>query len=269
MRVVLAGATGTVGRATAAALAARGHEVIALVRPGSVPPGGVSRTLSLGLPALPEDVSDARKDTQADALVSCLASRTGAPADAWAVDHDAHVVALEAALAAGVEMFVLLSAICVQKPLLAFQHAKLAFEDKLIRSGLGYAIVRPTAYFKSLSGQIARVRAGKRFLLFGDGELTACKPISDRDLAAFIVDRLDDPRDGRGVAARPCVAHGHLAPVHLCTAGHRLYLEGTGGGEHQHGGEHGNRGLPGLGPGLGPDQFSCEARGVPEAVQTP
>ena len=67
-----------------------------------------------------------------DALVSCLASRTGAPKDAWAVDHAAHVTALEAAKAADVSHMVLLSAICVQKPLLAFQRAKLAFEAALI-----------------------------------------------------------------------------------------------------------------------------------------
>jgi divinyl chlorophyllide a 8-vinyl-reductase len=100
---------------------------------------------------------------------------------------------LEAAKTCGVLEFVLLSAICVQKPLLAFQHAKLAFEDALKTSGLTYSIVRPTAYFKSLAGQIARVKAGKPFVMFGNGELTACKPISDRDLARFIVGCLDNP----------------------------------------------------------------------------
>jgi divinyl chlorophyllide a 8-vinyl-reductase len=126
-------------------------------------------------------------------VVSCLASRTGAPSDAWAIDHDAQVVALEAAKAAGVPRFVLLSAICVQKPLLEFQRAKLAFEAELMASGLTYSIVRPTAFFKSLSGQVARVRAGKPFLLFGDGTLTACKPISDDDLGRFIASCLTDP----------------------------------------------------------------------------
>ena len=127
-----------------------------------------------------------------DALVSCLASRTGAPKDAWAIDHQAHEHALAAAKAAGVTQFVLLSAICVQKPLLAFQHAKLAFEKSLIESGLSYSIVRPTAFFKSLSGQIDRVKRGKPFLIFGDGTLTACKPISDGDLGNYIAECLDD-----------------------------------------------------------------------------
>ena len=128
-----------------------------------------------------------------DALVSCLASRTGAPKDAWAIDHQAHVHALAAAKAAGVSQVVLLSAICVQKPRLAFQHAKLAFEKLLVESGLTYSIVRPTAFFKSLSGQIERVKRGKPFLVFGDGRLTACKPIGDDDLADYLVDCLDDP----------------------------------------------------------------------------
>jgi divinyl chlorophyllide a 8-vinyl-reductase len=127
-----------------------------------------------------------------DALVSCLASRTGAPKDAWAIDYQAHVHALEEARRAGVSHVVLLSAICVQKPVLAFQHAKLAFEKVLVESGLTYSIVRPTAFFKSLSGQVERVRKGKPYLLFGDGRLTACKPISDKDRADYLADCLDN-----------------------------------------------------------------------------
>ena len=79
---------------------------------------------------------------------------TGVPKEAWAIDHRAHLLALAAAKEAGVGHVVLLSAICVQKPRLAFQHAKLAFERELLDSGLSYSIVRPTAFFKSLSGQV-------------------------------------------------------------------------------------------------------------------
>ena len=129
-----------------------------------------------------------------DAVVSCMASRTGTPGDAWAVDHRAHVDVLAAARQAGVGHFVLLSAMCVQKPKLAFQQAKLAFETALIASGLTYSIVRPTAFFKSLCGQVERVKRGKAFLVFGDGTLTACKPISDGDLAEYLADCLEDER---------------------------------------------------------------------------
>ena len=128
-----------------------------------------------------------------DAVISCLASRTGAPADAWAIDQRANSLALAAALAADIPRFVLLSAICVQRPLLEFQRAKLAFEAELQAEAIAWSIVRPTAFFKSLSGQVARVQAGKPFLVFGDGRLTACKPISDADLGQFLVACLTDP----------------------------------------------------------------------------
>ncbi len=203
-RVLVLGGTGTIGRATVRALVARGHEVVCFVRPragagGTLTQSDTARLLagaSLRYGDVTDPASLARDGFQAerfDALVSCLASRTGAPRDAWAIDHQAHVHALHAATAAGVTQFVLLSAICVQKPLLAFQHAKLAFEKALMESGMGYSIVRPTAFFKSLSGQVERVRRGKPFLVFGDGTLTACKPISDSDLGDYLADCLDDP----------------------------------------------------------------------------
>ncbi len=203
-RVLLLGATGTIGRATARALAQRGHEVTCIVRPragvrGTLGPGDSARLLAgstLRFADVRDPASlvrDGLRGERFDALVSCLASRTGAPADAWAIDHRANLNALDAARTAGATQAVLLSAICVQKPRLAFQHAKLAFEQALIGSGLDYSIVRPTAFFKSLSGQVDRVRRGKPFLVFGDGRLTACKPIADEDLADFLAGCLDDP----------------------------------------------------------------------------
>lgn len=194
-RVLLLGATGTIGRATLRALLRRGHSVVCYARPpgGAAPPtaGAEWRCGDVLDPASP--ARDGFRGERFDAVVSCLASRTGVPADAWAVDHRAHRQVLQAAREAGVTQMVLLSAICVQKPLLAFQQAKLAFERELADSGLDHAIVRPTAFFKSLSGQVERVKRGLPFLVFGDGTLTACKPIADDDLADYLADCLDDP----------------------------------------------------------------------------
>lgn len=229
LRVFMLGATGTIGRATVRALVARGHEVVCFVRPRAgvggrlqaddtarLLPGASVRLGDVRDPA--SLVHDGCRGERFDALVSCLASRTGAPRDAWAIDHQAHVHALDAARQAGVSQVVLLSAICVQKPVLAFQQAKLAFEQALIASGLTYSIVRPTAFFKSLSGQIERVRRGKPFLVFGDGLMTACKPISDDDLGAFLADCLTDasrhnrvlPIGGPGEAITPRQQGEHL-----------------------------------------------------------
>lgn len=199
-RVFMLGATGTIGRATVRALLRRGYHVTCFLRqrdaaaPKSLPAELQGADICYGDVTDPQSLHDAVFSGQRyDVMLSCLASRTGAPKDAWAIDHAAHSHALKTAKQAGVAQMVLLSAICVQKPLLAFQHAKLAFEKELIASGLTYSIVRPTAFFKSLSGQVERVKNGKAFLLFGDGTLTACKPISDRDLAEYLTDCIDSP----------------------------------------------------------------------------
>ena len=196
LRVCLLGATGTIGASTLRALTRRGHEVVCFVRPrpdGARPVAGAAvRTVDLADPA--SIARDGVRGERFDAVISCMASRSGAPRDAWAVDYRANLGVLTAARAAGCGHFVLLSAICVQKPLLAFQHAKLAFEAALRESGLTYSIVRPTAFFKSLSGQVERVRRGKPFLVFRDGTLTSCKPISDTDLAEFLAGCLEDER---------------------------------------------------------------------------
>ena len=192
-RVLLLGGTGTIGRATARALVEAGFSVAALVRPGSeagLPPGC---RIVTGRATDPAELQAAMQTVKPDAVVSTLASRTGTPGDAWAVDHAAQSAALKAAVAEGVGQFVLLSAICVQKPMLEFQRAKLAFEAELRAAPLAWSIVRPTAYFKSLSGQVARVQAGRPYLVFGNGRITACKPISDRDLGRYLVLCLTDP----------------------------------------------------------------------------
>jgi len=210
------GGTGTIGQATVAALLERGHRVVCLVRPEScrkarkqLPPDADIRPCEITKPdAL---ARDGFCGEPFDALVSCLTSRTGTPRDAWAIDYEAHSQALGVARASGIHHVVLLSAMCVQRPRLEFQKAKLAFERELIESGLTFSIVRPTAYFKSLSGQIDRVRRGKPYLVFGNGRLTACKPISDRDLGVYLADCLDDagrwnrvlPIGGPGPAITP------------------------------------------------------------------
>jgi divinyl chlorophyllide a 8-vinyl-reductase len=212
LRVLLLGASGTIGRATVRALTDRGHAVVGVVR------GAAQLPQIAGCEWRRVDVADgaslardALRGERFDAVLSCLASRNGAPADAWAIDHRAHQQALRAAQQAGIARWLQLSAICLQKPRLEFQRAKLAFEAELQASGLRWTIVRPTAFFKSLSGQVARVRAGKPFVVFGDGRLTACKPIADEDLAGYLAERLVDagsigrvlPIGGPGPAITP------------------------------------------------------------------
>jgi len=194
-RILVAGATGYIGRHVARELVARGHRVVSLVRqaPHRLPSeleGSEVRGVEVCDPTAL--ARDGIRGERFDVAVSCLASRTGRSADAWRVDYQATSNLLAAAGRAGAGHFILLSAICVQRPLLAFQHAKLALEQELQGCGLDWTIVRPTAFFKSLAGQVPRIMAGRPYMMFGDGG-TACKPVSERDLSVFIADCLADP----------------------------------------------------------------------------
>lgn len=217
-RILVFGATGTIGRATVRALLRRGYDVTCFVRPGAQLPSDLKGRFRFGdVTSVRSILNDGICNERFDVVMSCMASRSGTHEDAWAIDYQAHINALEVCRSVGVGHFVFLSAICVQKPRLAFQHAKLAFEKALMDSGMRYSIVRPTAFFKSLSGQVARVQQGKAFLVFGDGRLTACKPISDDDLARYLVDCIEKdelqnailPIGGPGEAMTP-LEQGHM-----------------------------------------------------------
>ena len=211
MRVLLAGATGYIGQAVLRELVAQGHEVVALVRPGrklsfvlsdqrsSETPDELSDAVTVVEAEITSDEDWTAPLPNADVVVSCLASRSGAPADARLVEYEANRRLLAYAERAAVRHFLLLSAICVQIPRLAFQREKLKFEALLAESAVPATIVRATAFFRSLVGQVERVRAGKPFLLFSSGNTTACKPISDRDLAMFMVSKLASPPSSTAV----------------------------------------------------------------------
>ncbi|CAK0745014.1 hypothetical protein CVIRNUC_001590 [Coccomyxa viridis] len=204
VRVLVVGATGYIGKFVVKELINRGYNVVPFARGKSgvggkagmedtkqefegadVRFGSVSDLTSLRDVAFAEPV---------DVVVSCLASRTGGKKDSWAVDYQATKNVLEVAREKGAQHFVLLSAICVQKPLLEFQHAKLKLEAALQSAGdITYSIVRPTAFFKSLAGQVQLVKTGKPYVMFGDGQLASCKPISEADLASFMADCVKDP----------------------------------------------------------------------------
>ena len=203
VRVVVFGATGYIGRFVVKELIRRGYNVVAFARERSGVGGRQKReSVRADFPGAEVrfgDVTDSDSldcnafDQPVDVVISCLASRSGGRKDSWAIDYEATLNTFRQGRKAGLSHFVLLSAICVQKPLLEFQKAKLALEAKLREvSDVTYSIVRPTAFFKSLGAQVESCRKGAPYVMFGNGELASCKPISEADLASYLCDCLVD-----------------------------------------------------------------------------
>ncbi len=130
--------------------------------------------------------------SRVDIIISCIASRDGGRLNSNLIDYKANRYLLQFAEEKKINQFIMISAICVQKPRLFFQHAKLKFEKELVNSNIPFSIIRPTAFFKSLSGQIKRVQNGKKFVIFKNGNLTKCKPISSKDLSNYVFNCIDN-----------------------------------------------------------------------------
>jgi len=204
-KVVVVGATGYIGKAVVRESVARGYPTTAVVRDAGV---AASEPKFAGAAVVQADVCDAPslgrgpfKAGEVDVVISCLASRSGSKKDSFAIDYQATLNCLEAAREAGARHFVMLSAFCVKSAerrdpyALQFQYAKKDMEEKLrAQDDLSYTIVRPTAFFKSVSGQLEVVNGGAPFVYFdlGNGKSATCNPISEPDLAAALVDTIAD-----------------------------------------------------------------------------
>ena len=204
IRVIIFGATGYIGRYVVFEFIRQGYEIIAFARSKSGVGGKNTEqkvredfkdaTVVFGDVTNAKDVAKVfttPTNSMATVVVSCLASRTGGIEDSNRIDYSATRLVLEEGRKAGANHFVLLSAICVQKPLLEFQRAKLKLEGLLQSISeeddkFSYAIVRPTAFFKSLAGQVERVKKGSAYVMFGEGDLCKCNALSEKDLAKFM-----------------------------------------------------------------------------------
>jgi divinyl chlorophyllide a 8-vinyl-reductase len=207
---VIAGATGYIGKSTVRESVRQGYRTVALVRDKKKVESDEGKllygTFFEGADVVECDVCDADKLTETlreissrgksgsiDTIISCLASRSGIKKDAYAIDYQATLNCLESGRAVNARHFVLLSAYCVKNPWLQFQQAKLKFEAALTsQQDMTYSIVRPTAFFKSVSGQLEVIQQGAPFVMFGDGEVTRCNPISEADLATYMIDCIKD-----------------------------------------------------------------------------
>lgn len=206
---VVAGATGYIGRAVVRESVRQGYTTIALVRDREYIESEEGRSryqeAFRGAQVLQCNVtcmqsinnvfsSIHNQYDNVDTIVSCLASASGIKKEAYAIDYHATLNCLRAGQSQNINSkhFVLLSAFCVRRPLLQLQQAKLKFEAELAaQDDLTYTIVRPTAFFKSVSGQMENIQKGAPYVLFGDGAVTKCNPICERELAEFMIDSIN------------------------------------------------------------------------------
>ncbi|MGP6086308.1 SDR family oxidoreductase [Antarctobacter jejuensis] len=194
MNVLVAGATGYLGRFLCAEYARRGHHVTALVR---------DTTRAEGLADLLVEAEATRPETLKgvmdgiDLVVSSLGvTRQTDGLGYREVDYQANLNLLREAETAGVGRFAYVHVLNAESmagvPLV---DAKTAFVDALHSSDIPATVIAPTGYFSDMGEIFAMARTG-RVWLFGDGT-HRLNPIHGADLAVAVADETDA---GRGWA---------------------------------------------------------------------
>lgn len=180
-KVVIAGATGYLGRFLCAEYARRGYYVTALVRDAERAKGLRADNLVIAEATYPASLHGVMNG--ADIVVSALGITRQADGLGYReVDYRANLNLLREAEAAGVERFAYIHVFHADQmqnvPLVA---AKSDFVEALKRSPVSETVIAPTGFFSDMAEIFDMARSG-RVWLFGEGQ-RRFNPIHGADLA--------------------------------------------------------------------------------------
>lgn len=193
--VLVAGATGYLGRHVVTALHRNGFKVRALARD----PERLGEAKNLCNDVF---VAEATRDTTLDGLCdgvdvvfSSIGLRSFAPRPSfWEVDYQANMNILLRATSASVRHFIFISALNADRirGQVAAADARERVVDALIGSGLTWTVLRPTGFFNDMEELFKMARRGA-FYVIGDGS-ARINPIHGADVADQVVRCIRDHR---------------------------------------------------------------------------
>ncbi|MGI8826564.1 MAG: SDR family oxidoreductase [Chloroflexota bacterium] len=186
--ILIAGGTGTLGTHVVRLLAARGFHVRVLTRDSSRAQHLEDELVEIALGDVRDPDAVARAMAGADTVISAIHGFGDAgDYNPRTVDYEGNTVLIQAARAAGVQHFILVSVqgAAADHPIELFRMKYLA-EQELNGSGIPWTILRPTAFMETWADVVAKplLETGKT-RLFGRG-LNPINFVSAWDVARFI-----------------------------------------------------------------------------------
>lgn len=218
MKVLLAGAFGHLGTDILHSLVNANHEVIAAdvvvkdVDFEGFTPLKIDMTNRESLKGICDGV---------DVVITTVGlTKASETVTAWDIDYSANKNLLDEAISAGVKHFAFTSVLKASKgkdiPMLG---AKAKFEEELMKSGMTYAIFRPTGYFYDTAHIFQpKVEAGKVTLL-KTKEPIKCNVIDTVDFADYIVEHMCDENKEYDVGGTEEYTYEEIAKMFFAAAG--------------------------------------------------
>ena len=226
--VLVAGATGYLGRYVVAELHNRGHLIRAVARDrdrarrqgpwGSPSLDGLVDEWALGSVTDPRFTRDLAADVEH--VVSALGV-TRQKADPWQIDNLANLAILDSALKhAG--SFTYINALGGDRCPARLTRAKSAFAQTLSVAEINSQIINPPAYFSDMTEVLAMARRGLVTVLRPTARIN---PIHGADLAVYVVDRMEEGRTGTWDVGGPDVlSWRELAHLAFDAVGKRSHI---------------------------------------------
>ncbi|MGF1570946.1 MAG: SDR family oxidoreductase [Nodosilinea sp.] len=215
MKVLVVGATGTLGRQIARRALDEGHEVRCLVRgaqrAGFLREWGVE--LVRGNICKPETLPAALAGV--DAVIDAATAR---PSESvMQVDWHGQVNLIQATQAAGVKRFVFISILNSEKfPHVPLMSVKRCTEKFLAESGLDYTVLQPCGFLQGLIGQYA-IPILEKQSIWVMGEAAPIAYMDTQDIAKFAVKALAVPETiNRSFPLAGTRAWGAYEIIRLC-----------------------------------------------------
>lgn len=200
-KVLVAGATGYLGRYVVQEFKSRGYWVRVLARsPDKLKSVGpflepevdhLCDELFVGEITKPETLEGACEGI--DIVFSSIGiTRQRDGLSFMDVDYQGNKNLLDAAIDSGVKKFIFVSVFMADR-IEDLARARELFVQELQRSGLNYGVVRPTGYFSDMSEYLKMARSGRVYIL-GSGS-NKINPIHGKDLAEVCVDITEKAQD--------------------------------------------------------------------------
>lgn len=226
--VLVAGATGYLGRYVVAELHSRGHLVRAVVRDrdrarregpwGSPTLDGLVDEWALGNVTDPRFTRDLAADVEH--VVSTLGV-TRQKADPWQIDNLANLAILNSALKHA-SSFTYINTLGGDRCPARLTRAKSAFAQTLSVAEINSQIINPPAYFSDMTEVLAMARRGLVTVLRPTARIN---PIHGADLAVYVVDRMEEGRTGTWDVGGPDVlSWRELAHLAFDAVGKRSHI---------------------------------------------
>ena len=213
-KILLAGATGYLGRFITEKLVEKGYDVRVVVRnKDKINLKAQNLTILEAQVTQPETLKNICENI--DVVISTIGiTRQKDGLTYMDVDFQANANLIDEAKRKGIKKFIYISVLNGEKLRhLKICEAKEKLGDYLKVSGMDYCIIRPNGFFSDMEDFLKMAKTGKVYL-FGDGKLKL-NPIHGKDLANEVVKAIGQDKKEINIGGPDLLSHNEIAELAL------------------------------------------------------